>query len=151
MSKSLIRHAAGTDFPTLLSIDKASFEPGIAYDSRELAYYMNRDGAATLVAEIDGRIAGFILLEIHRRKRTATVVTLDVLAENRRRGIGSQLLNASEEMLRNNEVRRCELQVDVNNRDAVGFYVKSGFEVVHLLPHYYSNGNDAYLMAKKIL
>ena len=42
MTKTLIRHAVSADFQTLLEIDEASFPPGVAYDSTELSYFMNR-------------------------------------------------------------------------------------------------------------
>jgi len=150
MVKTFIRQAVSSDFPTLLSIDKASFPPGIAYDSSELSYFMRRDGAHTLVAEVDGEIVGFILMDILPRRKLATVVTLDVPEQYRRQGHATSLLNSAEEVLQNNGIARCELQVDVNNEGAIEFYTKHGFEKIRPLPNYYSNGHDAYLMAKRL-
>lgn len=150
MPKSLIRQAVSADFRALLEIDRSSFEPGVAYDSAELSYFTRRPGAATLVAEVDNKIVAFVLLELHRRKGLAVVVTLDVLVPHRRIGIGSQLLAAAEEMLRNNEIGRLELQVDVTNASALAFYERHGFAIERLLERYYANGNDAYLMVKTI-
>jgi ribosomal-protein-alanine N-acetyltransferase len=150
MAKTHVRSASDGDFPTLLQIDQASFPPGIAYDSSELSYFMRRDGSETLVVESDGEIAGFILVEIRRRKKSATMITLDVRAEHRRRGYATSLLVASEEILRKRHVLRYELQVDVNNSPAIEFYTKHGFETVCTLKGYYPNGNDAYLMVKRL-
>ena len=52
MTKTLIRHATNTDFEFLLEIDEASFPGGVAYDAVELAYFMNREGAETIVVEV---------------------------------------------------------------------------------------------------
>src|SRR5437899_2350675 len=146
MPKTHIRQAISSDFPTLLSIDEASFPPGIAYDSSELSYFMKREGAETLVAEIDGKIIGFLLMEVRRRKKSATVITLDIVLERRRQGCASELFTASEEILRHRTIQRYELQVDVGNSGAIAFYQKHGFETVCSLKRYYPNGHDAYLM-----
>ena len=102
MPKTHVRTAVSSDFPTLLEIDQASFPPGIAYDSSELSYFMKREGSETLVIETDGTIAGFILVEIRRRKKHATMITLDVRSEYRRQGFATELVLASEEVLRKN-------------------------------------------------
>src|SRR6266581_1403078 len=119
MPKTHVRPAVASDFPTLLRIDQDSFPPGIAYDSSELAYFMRREGAETLVAEADGEIVGFIVIETRRRKKSAIMITLDVREEHRRLGYASKLLTASEDILRERMVPKYELQVDVGNSGAI--------------------------------
>ena len=151
MPKTHVRPAVAGDFPTLLGIDQASFPPGIAYNSSELAYFMQREGARTLVAEAGAEIVAFIVVEIRRRRKTAVMITLDVREEFRRLGFASKLLAASEDVLRERNIQRYELQVDVENSAAISFYLKHGFETVSILKNYYSNGHDAYLMVKRLL
>jgi [ribosomal protein S18]-alanine N-acetyltransferase len=150
MAKTLIRHAVREDFETLLEIDEASFPGGVAYDADELSYFMTRDGAETIVAEEDGQIVAFIIMEVHRTRRTATVITLDVREAYRRSGYGTQLLQRAEEILVDYGVEVYDLQVDVTNRNAIQFYKKHAFEVVRTLRNYYANGHDAYLMVKDL-
>src|SRR5262245_18484269 len=106
MLKTHVRRAASKDFPTLLSIDQAAFPPGIAYDSEELSYFMERENAHTFVAEAGGRIVGFLLMEIVPRRKSATIITLDIPAEYRRNGYATDLLLASEETLKEHQVGR---------------------------------------------
>jgi ribosomal-protein-alanine N-acetyltransferase len=150
MPKTLVRPAISTDFETLLSIDQSSFPPGIAYDSEELSYYMDRKNAYTLVAETDGAIVGFLVMEIIAARSSATLITLDILEKHRRQGYASTLLAASEEILHRSGVERYILQVDENNAGAIAFYRNHGFETVRTIPHYYSNGNNAFLMVKPV-
>jgi len=150
MTKTLIRHATKTDFEFLLEIDEASFPGGVAYDAAELAYFMNREGAETIVVEVDGTVVAFLIMEVHRNRRRATIVTLDVLETHRRVGYGSQLLKRSEQILGDYGVEVYELQVDVTNHAAIVFYKKHGFKNVRVLPKYYANGHDAYLMLKEL-
>ena len=148
MAKTIIRHAISSDFPILLELDAASFPEGMAYDSEELSYFMNKDGAETIVLESAGIIAAFIIVDVDRKGRAATVVTLDVRQDCRRLGYGSKLLKRSEDIFAGRRVKVFELQVDVNNAGAIAFYVKHGFRPNRKLRHYYADGHDAWLMIK---
>jgi ribosomal-protein-alanine N-acetyltransferase len=150
MTKTLIRHAATADFDTLLEIDQASFTRGVAYDAAELSYFMNRNGAETIVLEEDDRIVAFLILEVHRAGRSGTIVTLDVRETHRRKGYATQLLNRAEDILLRYGVEAYDLQVDTTNRAAIKFYKKRGFHTVRTIRHYYANGNDAFLMVKEL-
>jgi ribosomal-protein-alanine N-acetyltransferase len=148
--KTLIRHATKFDFPILLKIDEASFPPDVAYDSVELSYFMHRHGAETIVLEVDNSIAAFLIMEVHPNRRIATLVTLDVREECRRRGYATQLLERSQGILTEYGVEMYDLQVDVGNHGAIQFYKAHGFKTVRVLRDYYANGNDAYLMVKEL-
>ena len=111
---------------------------------------MNRDGAATLVAEESGEIVAFVIVEIQAGRRRATIVTLDVRSSHRRSGYGTQLLKRAEEILVDYGVEVYDLQVDITNRGAIDFYRRHGFKTVRTLKNYYANGNDAFLMMKEL-
>jgi len=149
--KTLIRRAADADFKTLLSIDEASFEREIAYDHAELSFLMKRPGAETFVLEEEGTIAAFLLMEVNRRRRRATIVTLDVRSDRRRKGFAADLLRHSENVLRGYSVETYDLQVDLRNEGALAFYQKHGFQFERRLKKYYPGGHDAWQMVKKLL
>lgn len=151
MTKTLIRHAVAADFDTLLKIDQASFEGGVAYDADELSYFMNRNDAETLVLEEDACIVAFLILEVHPDRRSGSIVTIDVRDTHRRKGYGAQLLKRAEGILSTYGLEAYDLQVDVNNRAAIQFYKKHGFRPMRTLRNYYANGNDAYLMVKELM
>ena len=146
----MIRNAVPVDFPVLLRIDRSSFEPGIAYKADQLREFMDRPSASTLVAEIGGTIVAFLLMEVHSRQGSATLVTLDVDRDYRRQGIASQLLHKSEHILVASSVGRYRLEVDTHNHPAVRFYGRHGFHALGVLRNYYADGADAYLMLKNL-
>jgi len=148
--KTLIRHATSRDFPTLLSLDEACFPPEIAYDCYDLNHMMSRPGAQTLVLEEEGKICAFLLVEMDRTRKTATLVTLDVYSEHRRKGYASDLLSRSEQILRGQGITAYILQVDTSNEAAIAFYRKNGFETDRLLRKYYPGSRDAWQMVKKL-
>jgi len=149
--KTLVRTATSHDFSTLLSIDQSCFPPNIAYSRDELGYYLSRPGARTLLLEENGEIAAFLLLDLNFRRKTATLVTLDVKEEHRRKGYASTLMSEAEGILTASHIQRCNLQVDTENVAALAFYKTLGFSIVRRLENYYPGGRDAWLMTKTLL
>ncbi len=136
------------DFTTLFRIDQACYPPGIAYSKNTLRWFLNLPGAKCLVAEVGETIAGFILAEEHTP--LAHIITLDVVEAQRRSGIGSVLLGASEEDLALNGVRTVVLETAINNEPAVAFWQKHGYRIQSVLKRYYLGRLDAYEMKKAL-
>jgi len=131
----------------LWGIDQECFPPGISYSRQELKYYIRRRGAFVLVAAEPEkhRIAGFL---VAHAGTTGHIVTIDVVAEARRSGVGSQLLGAAETRLRSAGCRGVALETAVDNLSALSFYKRHGYDVVKTMPRYYSNGVDGLAMRK---
>ena len=147
-SKLLLRPFGPADFETLCRIDQECFPPGIAYSPVELAYYVNRRGAITLISERDGVIAGFLVAESRRSR--GHIVTLDVLPAARRTGLGSKLITAAEERLRAAGCTAISLETAVDNAAALAFYKRHGYSVLGTIPRYYQGTLDALRMEKQL-
>lgn len=146
-----LRDADSRDFETLWRIDQQCFVPGIAYSRRELAAYMALRGAFTIVVLDDGpKIVGF-LVAAPRRNNIGHIITIDVLPEARRLGIGSMLLSAAEQRLRALKCETVSLETAVDNCSALTFYKQHEYFVVKTIPRYYSNGVDALVLQKDLL
>lgn len=143
-------------------MDQICFDPQLAYSRPELATYIGRAGAFTLVAESEsevdeadrkgqgpGGIVGFIVAEA--RRRIGHIVTIDVLPEIRRSGIGSSLLAGAEDRLRQAGATVVELETAVNNAAAIQFYKRKEYFVEKTVPGYYSNHLDALVMRKDLV
>ena len=146
-----IRDSGPEDFESLYELDQQCFPPGIAYSRRELAYYMKLRGAFTLVAETDQprpKLAGFIVAQKHPRGM-GHIVTIDTVAEFRRHGLGTLLMNEAESRLRSLGVTAMFLETVVDNTNAIKFYKKLGYFIVKTLPRYYQGKIDGFLLAKR--
>ena len=111
---------------------------------------------AFLVAEIKGRIMGYIMCKTEYgfsnfKKlgfvKKGHVVSIAVLDEFRKRGIGKALV---EESTNGIILKKCDefyLEVRCSNTEAVQLYEKSGFAIKQQLNAYYRDGEDAFLMA----
>jgi ribosomal-protein-alanine N-acetyltransferase len=167
-----IRDYQPADFDALWRIDQTCFPAGISYSRAELKLYMRRRGSFTLIAEgiadksplnlnsgklkknsviapVDGTIAGFIVAEAGSRG-SGHIITIDVVAGARRFGVGSLLLRAAEDRIRIAECHSVELETAVDNVSALSFYKRHGYNVMRTFPRYYANGVDALVLQKEL-
>ena len=149
-----LRESRLEDFESLWAIDQKCFIAGIAYSRRELSAYMRRRGAFTIVAEAQGQrgqapTAGFIVAESMRRGR-GHIITIDVLPEHRRSGLGSKLLAAAEERLRAIACRSVRLEAAVDNASAIAFYKRHCYDVIGTISRYYPGGLNAFVLQKEL-
>ena len=111
---------------------------------------------AFIVAEIGENRVGYIMCKTEYgfsnfKKlgfvKKGHVVSVAVLNEHRKKGIGKALV---EESIKGVKLRKCDefyLEVRCSNNDAVRLYEKLGFVIKQQLNAYYRDGEDAYLMA----
>ena len=151
----LIRDYRAADFDCLWAIDQTCFPPGIAYTQMDLTGFVTRRKAITLVAEFppEGRfergIAGFAVAQPIRN--IGRILTLDILPEARRHGLGTRLMKATESRLISAGCRQIFLEAAVNNNAARALYERLGYSIVRTLPLYYpTHALDAYLMGKEL-
>lgn len=142
------------DFTRLLEIDQACFVEGIAYSAAEMRHFLSRPKGVRIIAEQEGRILGFVIADRFRPRRSqqcmGKIITIDVLPEARRTGLGSRLMNAVEEKLREAGCSYVSLETAVDNLAALRFYKKHNYIGLKILPNYYLNSLDALLMGKKL-
>jgi ribosomal-protein-alanine N-acetyltransferase len=143
----IIRNYQPKDLRELHQIDQSCFPEGVAYTLRELRFFTEQKHSITWVAEDKDRIVGFVITQVEKR-RFGHIITIDVLAEYRRQGIGSQLLEQAEKWLESSGAVIIYLETAVNNTLAIRFYEKHGYKTVERLERYYADGTDAYQMVK---
>lgn len=149
-----LRDFHNSDFETLWRIDQHCFPAGISYSQAELAAYIRLLNSFTLVAETRNsdqpRTIGFLVANANRRHQ-GHVITIDVLPEARRFGIGSKLLTAAEDRLRSRQCTSVVLEAAVDNASALAFYKRHHYFVVKTIPRYYPDGLDAFVLEKNLL
>lgn len=144
-----LRDYAVNDFDAMLALDQKCFVAGIAYSEAELNRYVHRRGAFTIVAEdARGALAGFVVAQVERR--FGWIVTIDIREDARRSGLGTRLMQAAEERLREHETVAVVLEVAVNNLPAVNFYKRLGYQITRTLPRYYLGSLDAFQMLRQL-
>jgi ribosomal-protein-alanine N-acetyltransferase len=112
-----------------------------------------------IVAEENGVIAGYIMSRIEvglsnygfgGLVKKGHVVSIAVLPQHRRKGIAQSVINKAIEGMQYYKSKQCFLEVRVTNDIAISLYKKLGFEITRTLTGYYSDGEDAYVMTKRL-
>jgi len=109
-----------------------------------------------LVGEVNGRLVGYIMCKTEYgfsnfKKlgfvKKGHVVSVAVLEEQRKKGIGRALI---EEAIAGTKIKKADelyLEVRCSNNEAVRLYEKIGLIIKQRIKSYYRDGEDAYLMA----
>ena len=112
-----------------------------------------------IVAEEDHELVGYIMCRIEVGLsnfglggliRKGHVVSLAVMPQTRRKGVASALLNAAMTGMCEYKAKQIYLEVRVTNEAGVNLYKKLGLDVIRTISGYYSDGEDAYVMSKKL-
>jgi len=135
------------DLARLHEIDRICFSPTIAYSLAELRFYLSGRKAIGRVAELSGLIAGFAVGRTEDNG-LAHVITLDVLPDARRQGVGKALMKDLHAEFRRRGAACVILEVSVDNFGAKRFYLGLGYRFAGLLPGYYNGETDACLMIR---
>ncbi len=93
-------------------------------------------------------VLGYISLWIDEDK--AQINSLVILLEQRKKGYGSKLLEFTINKLNEIGVKDLTLEVRPSNTVALKLYEKEGFKQVAVRKNYYNNGEDAFLMYKRL-
>ncbi len=97
------------------------------------------------------RVAGVVEGLLSSPRKVGHLVSIAVLPGYRRRGIGSALLRETIRAV--GEAYGAEalyLEVRVSNEPAIRLYEKFGFVKVRRITAYYADGEDAYVMVKRL-
>ncbi|MGQ9470002.1 MAG: ribosomal protein S18-alanine N-acetyltransferase [Nitrososphaerales archaeon] len=141
----MLRRCKEKDLNQVLKIERICFKH--PYDYSTFLYFLMREPDGFYVAEENGRIIGYVISSVISGK--GIIISIAVIPEFRRKGIGSKLMEESLNFL-SKKVDYVELQVRISNIEAISFYKKLGFKEIGLISNYYSDGEDALIMSKSI-
>jgi len=112
-----------------------------------------------IVAEVAGDVVGYIMCRIESGlpdfglfglTKRGHVISIAVLPEYQRKGIGEALMKEAMVRMRQYKAKECYLEVRVSNLSAINMYNKLGFETSRTVRGYYADGEDAAIMTRKL-
>lgn len=145
------RLATIDDLDRLYELEQECFkEP---YKRSDLEYELISNPINKFVVAIsDNEIIGFIDFMI--TFNSATINQVAVEPRYRKQGIGTSLLNEMEKYFPKDGdeiVENVTLEVRESNIAGLSLYKKDNYEKITIKPHYYSDGEDAIYMVKRLL
>ncbi len=146
-SRIVLRQADLSDVPALRKIERKCFGRR-GFSKSHIIWTLKNPQGFTYLYYADGRPVGTVMLR--KEGELGRVVSLGVLPDYRRQGIGRELMRQAEEFMQEEGIRLMVLEVGVGNGEAIAFYESLGYETDGLLKGYYSWGEDANLMRKPL-
>jgi ribosomal protein S18 acetylase RimI-like enzyme len=141
------------DFAALYAIEEVCFQPPHRFGRGYLRQLIRQRDAATWIAEHDGQMAGFGIVEWGEEtvETVAYVQTLEVLPEVRGQGVGEELLRRLEGSAQEAGALAIWLHVDAGNAAAIRVYERGGYRLSGREEHYYGRGRAGLVYAKAIV
>lgn len=162
-----LRPATREDLAAIWEIERAAFSTPWPQE-----YLEQQLGEGFVVLEHAGQIAGYAVLgvkipsffaRLEQRTRAllsgtpppepptvAHILNIAVAPALRRQGLGKYLVQYALDYAHRLGAARIELEVRTDNNAAIALYRKFGFHIQEIIPKYYSDGADAYLMVKAL-
>ena len=153
----VIRRCEDKDLAAVIDINMAALPEH--YSDYFFESILHELPEAFIVAEIDGRIVGYIMCKIefgfsNFRKlgfvKKGHVVSVAVLEEHRNKGVGKGLMLEGMNGVLFRKSDEIYLEVRVSNTQAIKMYEQLKFDIKSRLRSYYRDGEDAYLMALEL-
>lgn len=143
--------ARAADAERIAALSRKSIEYGLDWTWTPRRVLKSLADAATniIVAQRAGALLGFAIMKY--RDTDAHLLLLAVEAAQRRRGIGTALLDWLEATVRTAGIESIRAEVRASNRAARAFYRRHGFDAQRTLHGYYQGVDDALLLAKRMV
>lgn len=131
-------------------LDQRCFTDGEAYDRETIRYLLSHNHSICFkVVDISDEMTAFIVGMVEP-DGIGHVVAVGVSPEHRRKGQGRLLMDVVEKGFRERGVNTIRLEVRTSNIIAQNLYHDLGFKIIRRMPHYYTSGDDGYLMIKNL-
>jgi ribosomal protein S18 acetylase RimI-like enzyme len=135
-----IRPLDELDISAIVAIDEAisgRYRPEVW--ERRISYYLRRAPEASLVAEVDGKVAGFMLGEVRSgefglEEPTGWIEVLGVDPGQRGKALGRRMAEGMLEHFRSQGAHKVRTLVDEEREDILSFFTSLGFESAGLRP-----------------
>jgi ribosomal-protein-alanine N-acetyltransferase len=142
----VIRKFRPGDLEEALEIDREVFG---GYDPAIFAAFYEYHPGSTLIAEVAGKVAGFIL-GFKQTPFEGRIFWLAIKPIHQSKGIGLSLMQEVLRIFRRMGAQSATLEVRVSNKKAQGLYSALGFHMIGIFPSYYSDGEAAIVMKRHL-
>jgi ribosomal protein S18 acetylase RimI-like enzyme len=147
-----LRRYQDGDFARLYAIEEVCFQPPLRFGRGMMRQLVDSAVAATWIAEEDGVMMGFAIVEWTADPGlvTAYIPTIEVLPVQRRSGVGAELLRRLEMSAADAGAGLIWLHVDVENDPAIRLYRAAGYQRSGRQEHYYGRYRAAEVYMKEL-
>lgn len=150
-----LRRCSAAEIPSIVLVNEKTLPEHYS----DVFYYDLLDSFPDgfLVAETAGTVVGYLMLRVEfgfsnirgfSLTKKAHVVSVAVLKEHQRKGLGWALMEEGHKAGAAKGCKEVFLEVRVGNTPAIDLYKKLGYSTAQRLYSYYRDGENAFLMTK---
>jgi ribosomal protein S18 acetylase RimI-like enzyme len=151
MSGFAIRPAEIEDIDALCALEERVFETD-RLSRRSFRHYVTKAHDALLVAVDDaGVLVGYALVLFRRGTALARLYSIAVAPERLKSGIGTRLIQASEDEAEGRDCILLRLEVRADNEAAIAMYKRRGYRQFGTYLDYYQDHMDALRFEKRLI
>jgi ribosomal protein S18 acetylase RimI-like enzyme len=147
------RLANENDMDFISQLSARVFSKYGAYDEIVLGWLLEPE-VTTVIIAAGADPLGFAMVTLEREKwfepRRGHLLAIGVFPKDQRKRIGTALLEHMEEIAREYGVEEMHLWTAVDNQQALSFFQNAGFHIVGSEDRYYSRGQAALALLKKL-
>ena len=143
----IVRQAVIDDIDELYRIEEAGFEHD-RFDKKQFRHLITKANATVLVLIHNIKICGYSIMLWRKNSKRARLYSIVIDPQAHGKGLGGQLLRASEELASSLGCEEISLEVRVDNKPAIHVYERHGYREIKPLIGYYSDGANGMHMLK---
>lgn len=144
-----ISEATLDDVKALTDIEKTIFQYDVI-SKKQVRHLIKSETAIVVKAALHNTmIVGYLVLLRRRNSKVLRIYSLGVLPDYRNLGVGKQLLQKAEEWCDSLGCECVQLEIQVQNKPALLFYLASGYSLYGRKDEYYTDGSTALLLRKQ--
>jgi ribosomal protein S18 acetylase RimI-like enzyme len=143
------RPAGLNDLEALAALEQRAFTTD-RLSRRSFRRFLAARTAALIVAELDGRFAGYALVLLRKRATVARLYSIAIAADLAGHGIGTALLTAAEDAARRRRMAAMRLEVQEGNTAAIRMYERARYRRSGRQAGYYEDGTAALRYEKPL-
>jgi len=145
--RTLLRVAGSGDVDALYRFEVLCFHER-RFRREHVDWILRNERALTLVVDGPTGLRGAIMMLFEGH--VCRILSVAVAPDERRRGLGSRLMKAAEDLSLERGCSSVRLEVSTHNLAAIEFYRDLGYRTDGVLYGYYSWGEDAYSMTRYV-
>lgn len=135
------------DINGLVQLEENSFDSD-HLSKKQFRYFINQSTALVMTTKNKHHVVAGAIVLFRKNSSKARLYSFAVDMPYRQKGIAQCLYQHIEDTLRQRHYHEIYLEVKIDNRPAIQFYLKNKFEIISQLDHFYEDGTHGFRMRK---
>lgn len=149
MANLKLKAATPTDLSSLMDLEKLCFTTD-RFTRKQYRYFLSRPSVIIIVAKYDRHVVGNVVVLFRKNSTKARIYSIAVHPQYQKQGIAQKLHDFIKTLVIKKHCDEIILEVRKDNKPALAFYRKNGYELFGEYKKFYEDNTDALRLHKII-